>query len=172
MMSKVWKNTNDTKGMKQMHKVWKTAQGMKNVPKVWKMCPRYTTPPKRYEMLFEVWNACFLEKQWFFIPLWVYFISFWVWKYRLFFPDGHDNGQIHFPASIESSSDILETYAGPLLSKDDVHDVRCSLDRLISVGPFCCCSVSLWCNSLTSAHLLSAHPFPLESYVHFTPCSS
>ena len=43
---------------------------------------------------FKVWNKCFLEKQWFFIPLWVCFIPFWVWKYRLFFPDGGGSGYI------------------------------------------------------------------------------
>ena len=56
---KVWNDVEGMKkyqwyqGMKQMHKVWKTAQGMKNVPKVWKMCSRYTTNSQRYEMLFK-----------------------------------------------------------------------------------------------------------------------
>ena len=72
----------DAQGMKQMHKVWnrctryeKCAQGIKQLHKGMKC-------------FFKVWNKCFLEKQWFFIPLWVCFIPFWVWKYRLFFPDG------------------------------------------------------------------------------------
>jgi len=53
------------------------------------MCPRYETdPPQRHKMRFQVWKRSFLEKQWFFIPLWVYFIPFWVWKKSLFFPDG------------------------------------------------------------------------------------
>ena len=71
----------DAQGMKQMHKVWnrctryeKCAQGIKQLHKGMKC-------------FFKVWNKCFLEKQWFFIPLWVCFIPFWVWKYRLFFPD-------------------------------------------------------------------------------------
>jgi hypothetical protein len=79
-----------------MHKVWKRCpryekktQGMKNVPKVWKMCPRYETDPQSYKMRFQAWKRSFLEKQWFFIPLWVYFIPFWVWKKSLFFPDAH-----------------------------------------------------------------------------------
>ena len=62
--------------------------------KVWKMCPRYEKcaqgiqlPHTGMKCLFKVWNTCFLEKQCFFIPLWVCFIPFWVWKYRLFFPD-------------------------------------------------------------------------------------
>ena len=62
--------------------------------KVWKMCLRYEKcaqgiqlPHTGMKCLFKVWNTCFLEKQCFFIPLWVCFIPFWVWKYRLFFPD-------------------------------------------------------------------------------------
>jgi hypothetical protein len=85
MMSKVWKNTNDTK-------VWNRCTRYERQHKVWKMWPRYTTGPQRYEMIFQVWNTCFLEKQWVFIPLWVYFIPFWVWKKSLFFPDGHTGG--------------------------------------------------------------------------------
>ena len=62
--------------------------------KVWNRCTRYENCAQGIKQLhkgmkcfFKVWNKCFLEKQWFFIPLWVCFIPFWVWKYRLFFPD-------------------------------------------------------------------------------------
>ena len=87
MMSTVWKNTNDTKVWKRCTRYEKDAQGMKKIPKVWKMCPRYERDPQSYKMRFQVWKRSFLEKQWFFIPLWVYFIPFWVWKKLLFFPE-------------------------------------------------------------------------------------
>ena len=32
-------------------------------------------------------NRIFLDNKWFFIPLWVDFITLWVWKTRLFFSD-------------------------------------------------------------------------------------
>ena len=66
---KVWNDVEGMKtyqwyqGMKQMHKVWKTAQGMKNVPKVWKMSSRYTTNPQRYEMLFKGMKYVFSWKK-------------------------------------------------------------------------------------------------------------
>jgi hypothetical protein len=70
----------DAQGMKDSTRYEKCAQGMK-------MCSRYKTNAHRYEIFCKVWNTCFLEKQWFFIPLWVCFIPFWVWKKSLFFPD-------------------------------------------------------------------------------------
>ena len=76
------------------------AQGMKQMHKVWKMCPRYEKcaqgiqlSPKVTFWCFKVWNTCFLEKQWFFIPLWVCFIPLWVWKKLLFFPDDRQTSQ-------------------------------------------------------------------------------
>ena len=93
MMSKVWKNTNDTK-------VWNRCTRYERQHKVWKMCPRYEKcaqgikqTPKVTFWCFKVWNTCFLEKQWFFIPLWVCFIPLWVWKKLLFFPDDRQTSQ-------------------------------------------------------------------------------
>ena len=87
MMSKVWKNTNDTK-------VWNRCTRYERQHKVWKMCPRYEKCAqgikqtlKVMKWCFKVWNMFFLEKQWVFIPLWVCFIPLWVWKKSLFFPD-------------------------------------------------------------------------------------
>ena len=55
---------------------------------------------------------------------------------RQYAPHWHANGQIYFPASIASSREILETYAGPRLSAEDEYDVQCALDRLLSVRLF------------------------------------
>eukprot|EP00802_Teleaulax_amphioxeia_P005925 Tamp_05929.p1 GENE.Tamp_05929~~Tamp_05929.p1 ORF type:complete len:833 (-),score=200.19 Tamp_05929:344-2806(-) len=47
--------------------------------------------------------------------------------------DWHDDqGQIHFPPHVQTSEDILATYAGPELEEDEVHDVKMSLDRLLA----------------------------------------
>ena len=55
MMSKVWKNTNDTKvwnrctRYERQHKVWKMCQGMKNVLKVYNFSTRVWNAFSRYE---------------------------------------------------------------------------------------------------------------------------
>ena len=104
----------DAQGMKQMHKVWnrctryeKCAQGIKQLHKGMKC-------------FFKVWNKCFLEKQWFFIPLWVCFIPFWVWKYRLFFPDAEPP----FPTTCRTSRTRCAAWCLLLLSHEHIR-LRC-----------------------------------------------
>lgn len=46
--------------------------------------------------------------------------------------DWHGQGQLYFPSSVKSSDDIFDTYAGPELVEDEVHDVKKSLDRLLA----------------------------------------
>ena len=46
--------------------------------------------------------------------------------------DWHDQGQIYFPSHVQTSQDILATYAGPELVEDEMHDVKMSLDRLLA----------------------------------------
>ena len=107
MMSKVWKNTNDTKVWNRRERVCcllvlslvsstlpcirqprpRLAQGMKDSTRYEKCAQGIQLLHKGMKCFFKVWNTCFLEKQWFSIPLWVYFISFWVRKKLLFFPD-------------------------------------------------------------------------------------
>ena len=65
--------------------------GMKQKYKVWKINPKYEEFTVIYKMRFQVWNRVFLDKKWVFIPLWVDFIPFWVWKKSLFFSDAKVN---------------------------------------------------------------------------------
>ena len=92
---KVWKYT------QMMSMVWKNTKGMKKIPKVWNRNSRYEKDTQkdaqgmiknqkvikcvfRYEIGFSLKNG-------FFIPLWVDFIPFWVWKKSLFFPDAYES---------------------------------------------------------------------------------